>query len=698
MSSLHLVDRVIIFVYFVCLVGLGLHLKKKASGGMDDYFLGGRQLPWWALGISGMASFLDLTGTMIIVSFLYMMGPRGLFVEFRGGAVLVLAVMMLWTGKWHRRSGCITGAEWMVYRFGDTLGGRFARMSGALAAIVSSVGMIAYLIKGSGLFVAMFLPISPEWCAIVMIGLATIYILTSGFYGVVYTDIFQSGIILVAVVFISVMAFMKVESLDQIAALAKEVTGQAAWTTSSCSWKTPMPKGYEQYNFLFIVAAFYLFRNIIFGMGSGGDQRYFGAKDDKECGKLTFLWTNLMMFRWPMMMGFAVLGLFMVKNLFPDQTVLAEAATLVKAQVGQVDKSRWAEVLASISNSPQNFPAEFVERLQVLFGAEWQVKMHLLSYEGTIDPERILPAVILYNMPVGLKGLVLVALIAASLSTFGSIVNWTIGFFTRDFYQAYLRPKASNQELLRVSWIFGFVFVVASFLFAYSVKNINDIWDWFIMALGGGLVIPSILRFYWWRFNGGGFAIGTMVGLIGAIVFRIAQVYYGDASPQISMILSNPVLQFFITVLIGLIGTIIGTYLTRPTDQKILQQFYRTTRPFGFWKPLLNTLSPQVRAEVKKEHIRDVVALPFALAWQITLFLLPMLLLIKNWSAFWITLSIFAVSLAGLYFIWLRKWGEEVVFEGSVQPRAAQILDPTVPSEKAKAAVHVKPEIAEVKK
>ena len=138
-----------------------------------------------------------------------MMGPRGLFIEFRGGAVLVLAVMMLWSGKWHRRSGCLTNAEWMIFRFGNTPGGQFARVAGAVAAIASNVAMIAYLIKGTGLFMAMFLPISPEWCAILMIGVATLYILTSGFYGVVYTDIFQSGIILIAVLAVSAIAFIK---------------------------------------------------------------------------------------------------------------------------------------------------------------------------------------------------------------------------------------------------------------------------------------------------------------------------------------------------------------------------------------------------------------------------------------------------------------------------------------------------------
>ena len=68
MKYLSVTDYTVIACYLACLVGLGLYLKKRASGSMEDYFLGGRKMPWWALGISGMASFLDLTGTMVIVS------------------------------------------------------------------------------------------------------------------------------------------------------------------------------------------------------------------------------------------------------------------------------------------------------------------------------------------------------------------------------------------------------------------------------------------------------------------------------------------------------------------------------------------------------------------------------------------------------------------------------------------------------
>ena len=152
MKYLNTLDYGIIVIYFAFLIGLGLYLKKKASASIEDYFLGGRNLPWWALGISGMAAWLDITGTMIITSFIFMLGPRGLFIEFRGGAVLVAAVLMLWAGKWHRRSQCITGAEWMIYRFGEGFGGQFARIVSAIAAMVGTIGMLAYMVKGVGLF------------------------------------------------------------------------------------------------------------------------------------------------------------------------------------------------------------------------------------------------------------------------------------------------------------------------------------------------------------------------------------------------------------------------------------------------------------------------------------------------------------------------------------------------------------------
>ena len=643
MRNLNAFDISAMCVYFLILIGLGLYLRKKASASMEDYFLGGRKMPWWALGISGIASWLDIAGTMIITSFLFMLGPRGLYIEIRGG-IFALAFFMIFLAKWHRRSGCITGAEWMVYRFGKGFGGQFARIVNSVAIVVFTIGMLAYLIKGVGLFLSMFLPYSPLACSIALLIVATLYTAMSGFYGVVVTDIFQSGIILFAVVVVSVLAILKVNnSPESLAAVAYQVTGNENWTSSACSWVTHMPKGYEVYNNLGMFVMFYIVRGILVYLGSGADPKYFGAKSDRDCGLMNFLWGWLLMLRWPLMMGIAILGLFLVKDVFPDQSVLLESTEVIKLEIGQVEESRWPDVVAEIINHPENYSTGLIEKLQHTLGDNWANKLQLVGYKGTVNPERVLPAVLLMCIPMGLRGFILIALIAACMSTFDTNVNIGTAYFTNDLYKQYLRPKAKTKELVAVSWFFIVVMVIAGFLFAYTIRSINDIWAWLMMGLSGGIMVSAVLRMYWWRFNGSGFVVSTIAGVSGAIIQRIL---FPDLDPR---------MQFVSLFLIGLTGAIIGTYLTGPTDSKVLEHFYKTTRPFGLWGPFKKVLSPEVRKAMEREHRNDIMALPFGMVWLITLFFLPMQLMVRDFQAFGITSAIFVISLIGLYKFWYTK-------------------------------------------
>jgi SSS family solute:Na+ symporter len=642
MRFLALWDYAIILVYFVILIVIGVVLKRRASINLESYFLAGRKMPWWALGISSMAAWFDMTGTMVITSFLYLLGPRGLYIEFRGGACLALAFLMLWTGKYHRRSGCITGAEWMKYRFGGDFWGQFARITMAVSFVVYVTGLLAMAFKGAGLFLSMFMPFSPGVCALILMVVTIIYTLEAGFYGVVVTDIFQSLCIWVTVIFVALMAFNKISASGDLAGIAYAVTGNQGWTTSAPQWRTSMPKGYENYSLLSLMAFFYLIRASMDGLGKGHDPKYFGARSDRECGLLSFLSGWLMMVRWPLMIGFAVLGLFLVKDLFPDQTILSQASQLIKQQVGDLGKNHWAEVVANIMNHPGAYPPAFIDGLHRLMGDTWARKLSLLSYEGTVDPERILPAVMLFNMPFGLRGLVLVALLAAGMSTFNAYINMATGFFTRDIYQAYIRPYASNKEYMWASYAFGTVLVTSGLLLAYTAESINHIWGWLMMGLAGGLGIPLVLRLYWWRFNGGGFGIGTLVGMLSAFVQRI----YWSHAPEW--------LQLVIVVAAGLAGGLIGTFLTQPTNESVLEHFYSTTRPMGFWRPFKRLLSPSLRIATEQEHRHDLLSVPFALGWQITILLLPMQLIIHAYHAFFTTLIILVICLVGLYFFWYR--------------------------------------------
>lgn len=75
MQHLNTIDYTVIALYLFILVFIASYLKRRASLSLEDYFLGANKMPWWAMGISGMASYIDMAGTMLIVSFLYMLGP-----------------------------------------------------------------------------------------------------------------------------------------------------------------------------------------------------------------------------------------------------------------------------------------------------------------------------------------------------------------------------------------------------------------------------------------------------------------------------------------------------------------------------------------------------------------------------------------------------------------------------------------------
>lgn len=643
MGYLGIPDYCIIAAYFLVLVGLGIYLSKRASASLDDYFLAGRRMPWWALGVSGMGWSLDITGTMLIVSLMYLLGPRSLFIEFRGGVPLGLVFTMIWTGKWHRRSGCMTGAEWLAFRFGNGPGANFARVTKVIALVVFTIGMLVYMIKGIGLFFSMFIPLTPLQCSLIMVGVATLYTITSGFYGVVFSDVIQCLLILVGIILITVLALIKIAGGTDLSSLTQSVTGCTDWLSSFPQKITAMPKGYEAYESLFMFTVFLLLRNIIMGFGTGDDPHYFAARNERDCSKLSCLWMSLSTFRWPMMISYAVLGLFIVKNMFPDQTVLSEAAILIKQQLGDISQTGWPDALANIMNNPFAYPEDFIASLRNLLGDDWSSKLHMLSFEGTINAERILPAVLLCSVPAGFGGLILVSLLAASMSTFDTTINKAASFFTRDIYQRFFHPRAVNKELMIVTYLFTAALVASAFGMAYSVKSINDIWGWITMGLLSGLAIPSLLKMYWWRFNGGGFAIGTIAGTGSAVVQRI---FWPDLPEQ---------WQFVILTLFTVICTVIGTYLTKPTDHNVLVNFYKTTRPFGFWKPLQHVLSEDARAKMKKEHRNDLLAVPFVMTWLVTMFLMPMQLIIRQYDAFLITLSLFIVSIIFIYIFWYRN-------------------------------------------
>ena len=594
-----ILDYTIVIIYLISMVGIGVYFQRKASAGIDSYFLGDRGIPWWALGASGMSSNLDVSGTMINTAFVFALGAAGFFIEIRGGVTLIMAFLMIFQGKWNRRALVMTLAEWMHFRFGKEKQGDVARLIAAISIIIVTIAMITYFAIGSGKFIGEFLGIpsflglsSEFWAATLMIFLAMIYTVASGLYGVVWTDVFQGTLIFMVLFYICVLVFTKFNLPEVFNVSVPLKTGgflsiqttKEAWTSIIPHWKLNMPADstYSIYNLFGVAILFYLIKVTIEGSGGTSQymiQRFFASRSDRESGLLSLFWTFLLSFRWPFIAAIAIMGVV----------------------VGNIQ-----------------------------------------------DPEKVMPIVINEMVPIGIKGVLVAGLMAAAMSTFDSTVNAGAAYWVKDIYQTYLNPKATEKQLLLHSRWSSIIIVVLGLLFTLAIRNINEIWGWITSSLGAGLLIPTLARWYWWRMNGYGFAAGTVAGMVAAVVQRI----FLPAIPEYY--------AFIIATTSSLLGMVIGTYLSEPTDESVLLEFYKRTRPFGYWKPIRRKLAAEKLQQINKENRRDILSTFFAVPWQIVLFLTGMAVIMKRWDEFtWLLILLIALS-TGLYFNWFRHLSQEV--------------------------------------
>jgi len=356
--------------------------------------------------------------------------------------------------------------------------------------------------------------------------------------------------------------------------------------------------------------------------------------------------------RWPLMIGIAVLGLYLVNELIPNQGNVKQAAEVIQMEYPDTEKPAWGDLISSIANAPAKHDVEMVASLKEILGDDkWVEKMNLVSFEGTVNPEKILSQVLMMKVARGMRGILVIALIAAALSTFGSWVNLGTSQFVNDIFKVWIYPKATTKQLILASWITVASIVFLSFLFSRSLESINEIWGWMMMGFGAGFLVPTFLRLYWWRFNGEGFAIGTLVGLIAAVIQRLI---WPDMVEW---------MQFIFVMVVGLVGSISAALLTQPTDPEVLKNMYLKTRPFGVWGHLKDTLPEDEKKKVSIEHRNDLLALPFAMVWQVCIFLVPMLFVIHNWKGMTGSLVLGLIAFAGLYFIWWRNQPETNFYE-----------------------------------
>jgi len=579
--DLNSIDIAIIFTYLVLTVLIGFWISKRASKDLDSYFLGGKSLPWYILGISNASGQFDITGTMWLVYLCFVYGLKSIWIPWVWPTFNQI-FLMVYVGMWLRRSNVLTGAEWIKTRFGRGTGANLAHISVVLFALINVIGMIAYAFKGIGKFAQILLPwsLSQNTYAFIILTITTIYVVKGGMYSVVLTEILQFTIMTIASITVGIIAIHHV-SPDMIEAV--------------------VPKGWQ---------------NLSFGWNL--DLNWSGMFDMVQASITKD--------------GFSLFTVVMMLMLFKGvmASMAGPSPNYDMQRVLATRNPREASLMSATVNVVLYFPRYMlIVGLTVLALGPLRETLHSLwtaaAQQGSQpDFEQILPVVIQSSIiPVGLTGLLLAGLLAAFMSTFAATVNAGPAYIVNDIYKRFINPTASDKLQVRMSYVTSLLVVVVGIIFGFVAESITNVTLWIVGGLYGGYVAANLLKWHWWRFNGFGFFWGMIIGTIGALVVPPIVEHFWPGT--------NTLYAFPAIFVFSVLGCFLGTFLSNPEDEEVLKDFYKTVRPWGFWRPIVEKIKTEdPMFEPNTDCSRHWFNVTVGIIWQVTLVALPVYIVVQN--------------------------------------------------------------------
>ena len=620
--NLHFVDVAIIVAYLASTVVIGYWVSHRASRDMQAYFLGGNKMPWYVLGISNASGMFDISGSMLLVYWMFIYGLKSVWIPWLW-PTFNQVFLMVYLSAWLRRSNVMTGAEWIKTRFGTGRGAQLSHLIVVIYAFFSIVGFFSYGFKGIGKFAATFLPwhLSPNVYALILISITAVYVIKGGMISVVITEVVQFCILAIASFAVGIIAMTKVAP----SLLHKVVP--AGWDNVffgwhlNLDWSTLIPAasakisqdGYGLFGF-FVMMLF--FKGILVSAAGPAPnydmQRILSSKDSREASMMS-AWVNVVL-TFPRY--FLIIGL----------TILTAA-----------------------------FYSDFIR-----------------SMGTNMDFELVLPYALARFVPAGLLGFLIAGLLAAFMSNFAATVNAAPPYFVNDIYKRFINPDAPPRTYVRLSYLASFAVVVIGVFIGWNVTSVNSVVLWIVSGLWGGYTASNVLKWYWWRFNGYGYFWGMVAGIGSSLVLpgvvannSLAQGFLArhHINPDVSIV-------FPLVLVLSLIGCFAGTLLTRPDDDAVLKDFYRRVRPWGFWHPILKKVRAEDPAfERNRDFPRDMFNIVVGIVWQVSLVALPLYFVIQEYARAGATLAVILITSAILKFTWYDHLAErEAETAASVAP------------------------------
>ena len=531
--NLTAIDWSIIAVYFLISIVIGLHFTRRAGKSTDEYFLGGRSIPWWLAGVSIVATTFSSDTPLLVTGITARGGIAGNWVWWAfvlSGMLTVFFFARLW-----RRANVMTDVEFTTIRYSGKAADflrifRAVYLSVPINAIVTgsvTLGMVKILKATIGI---------DEWVAVlVCFGITSLYSTLGGFMGVLWTDFFQFFLAMVGSIGLSYYSVRAVGGLSAIPEGLERHYGGSAESILSF-----IPHGESAYLPLLTLAVFLTvqwwavwYPGAEPGGGGYVAQRMFAAKDEKSSLLAT--------------LSFNVLHY----TLRP-----------------------WPWILTALAS-------------MIYFAGNAEIQA---------DPEFGYVKMIVTVLPVGWRGILVAAMLAAYMSTVATQLNWGASYMVNDVYRAYLKKGASERHYVLASRVASVLIMMLTGLVALRLGKVTRALD-ILLSIGAGTGLVLILRWYWWRIN----AWSEISAMIAAAAVSLSLQYF--VGPQGFGLSDNQhdaqlffAYSLLITTAVVTLVWLAVTFFTKPTDDATLVAFYRRTRPsLKGWEPIAR-LAPDVKA------------------------------------------------------------------------------------------------------
>ncbi len=544
--NLHYSDWLVIGSFMAFSLWIGLRYKNQASTGLSAFFLGGRNLPWYIAGTSMVATTFAADTPLAVTELVGQSGIAGNWLWWNfllGGMLTTFFFAKLW-----RRAGILTDVELIELRYS----GRAAAFLRMFRALYLGLFMNCLIIGWVNVALMSILEVFFEIGRgeqLLYVGIAMLVVMLyssmSGLLGVAITDVVQFVIAITGCVILAVL----VVSSEKIGGISGLKAQLPAWSLDFFPQIGATSAGGVAGTLTLSLGAFLAYTSVQWWASW-----YPGAEPGGG--------------------GYVAQRMMSAKN---EKHALF--ATLF-FQIAHYCIRPWPWILVGLCA--------------------------LVLYPELSMADKKLGFVMAMKdfLPNGLRGLLLVAFLAAYMSTISTQLNWGSSYLINDVYQRFINPDASNKKLVLASRLATIFLMLIALAVTTQITSISAVWS-FIIECGAGLGLVLILRWYWWRINAWSEITATVAPFLAFAAIKIyAYVLqaplrntYPDGIPETVLaqfFAENPMLafpnSFFITVAFTTISWILVTYLTRPTAQAKLESFYKLIEPQGRWRPVRNAL------------------------------------------------------------------------------------------------------------